>query len=107
MNSTCARLGRLRKRMWKAQKGLCHLCGEVMAISKTRSDEDSYATFDHLLPRSKGGTGAQENIKLAHKRCNVKRGNKPLPGYQLRRRDVVGTQKGVGLATLVTPAMED
>ena len=32
----------MRKRMFKKQKGLCHLCGETMAISQTRCDDDGF-----------------------------------------------------------------
>jgi 5-methylcytosine-specific restriction endonuclease McrA len=78
-NQTNARKARVRKRMFKKQKGRCHLCGETMAISPRSSDAQTYATFDHLVPKSLGGPGALTNLRLAHKRCNVKRGNMPLP----------------------------
>lgn len=77
-NKNNERIGRVRKRMFKKQKGLCHLCGETMAISQERCEDDAFATFDHIVPRSHGGTASQENLRLAHKRCNVKRGNTPL-----------------------------
>lgn len=64
--------------MYKKQKGRCHLCGETMAISLTSCDAETYATFDHLVPRSKGAPNHMGNLRLAHKRCNVKRGNAPL-----------------------------
>lgn len=32
-------------------------------------------TLDHLIPKSKGGTNSQENLRLACKPCNSKRGN--------------------------------
>jgi 5-methylcytosine-specific restriction endonuclease McrA len=31
--------------------------------------------FDHIIPKSRGGGGEIENLKLAHKRCNTERGN--------------------------------
>jgi 5-methylcytosine-specific restriction endonuclease McrA len=34
-----------------------------------------YATFEHLVPRSKGGKSNFENVVLAHAGCNLKRGN--------------------------------
>lgn len=50
---------------------LCWICGRFMP------EEDR--TFDHVIPRSKGGTGALTNLRLAHKRCNSKRGDKDPP----------------------------
>jgi 5-methylcytosine-specific restriction endonuclease McrA len=54
----------------------CHLCGE--SIDPKLLVGDGRATIDHLLPRSLGGTARLSNVKLAHKRCNTKRGNQPL-----------------------------
>lgn len=53
----------------------CHLClrrvdpGLKAPHPKSRS-------FDHLIPVSHGGTDAPENLRLAHLRCNVSRGNR-------------------------------
>lgn len=33
------------------------------------------ATFDHVTPKALGGTGKQDNLMLAHKRCNSRRGH--------------------------------
>ncbi len=32
-------------------------------------------TIDHIQPQSKGGTDRLDNLRLAHERCNRKRGN--------------------------------
>lgn len=34
------------------------------------------ATLEHIKPRSKGGTDADENLSISHKLCNVRKGNK-------------------------------
>jgi len=34
------------------------------------------ATFDHIMPRSKGGADTAENLQLVHARCNKIKGNK-------------------------------
>lgn len=34
-----------------------------------------FATWDHIVPKSKGGTNDRSNVKLAHRRCNELRGN--------------------------------
>lgn len=44
----------------------CHLCARKV----TTQD----ATADHLIPQSQGGSGAPSNLRLAHRRCNSKRG---------------------------------
>ncbi|NQY97326.1 MAG: HNH endonuclease [Henriciella sp.] len=33
-------------------------------------------TVDHIIPRSKGGSDAAENLQLAHARCNKIKGNR-------------------------------
>lgn len=37
-----------------------------------------YITFDHIVPRSRGGSDRIENLRLAHHACNQARGNDPL-----------------------------
>lgn len=34
-------------------------------------------TVDHIIPKSQGGSDRAENLRLAHYRCNHKRGCKP------------------------------
>ena len=46
---------------------ICHLCG--------RPDAD---TADHVVPRSKGGPDALDNLRPAHKTCNYSRRDLPL-----------------------------
>jgi 5-methylcytosine-specific restriction endonuclease McrA len=36
----------------------------------------SFATFDHVMPRSLGGTCYHTNLKLAHRSCNNARNDK-------------------------------
>jgi hypothetical protein len=46
-------------------KSRCHICGE-----KCRPDE---ITLDHVIPLSKGGTHAEENLRVAHLSCNARK----------------------------------
>lgn len=46
----------------------CFLCRKPF-----KSTEEK--TFDHWIPRSKGGTWDLENLRLAHKRCNALKGD--------------------------------
>jgi hypothetical protein len=52
----------------------CWLCGGAIDPSAGR-DSAMCATVDHLVPRSRGGSNEPDNLRLAHKRCNVRRGN--------------------------------
>jgi 5-methylcytosine-specific restriction endonuclease McrA len=54
---------------------LCHLCGEPVDPAGQGEDAPS---IDHVVPRSRGGSSRQENLRLAHKRCNNARGSAPL-----------------------------
>jgi 5-methylcytosine-specific restriction endonuclease McrA len=56
----------LRRRVWtrtraRMQGGLCALCGEPMGDD---------VTFDHVLPKSKGGKDTLENGQATHAMCN-------------------------------------
>ena len=48
----------------------CWICGSLIK---------ALVTADHVIPRSKGGTDAYENLRPAHKRCNKDRGNADVP----------------------------
>lgn len=48
----------------------CYLCLEFVSIHEM--------TFDHVVPLVKGGEHVAENIKLAHRECNSRKGKKPL-----------------------------
>ncbi len=38
-----------------------------------------FATFDHVIPHSQGGTAYYTNLKLAHRACNSARNDRPTP----------------------------
>ncbi len=46
----------------------CHYCGVVLS--------DESRSMDHIVPRSRGGTNVLENLVLACKPCNNKKGAK-------------------------------
>lgn len=52
----------------------CWLCGGAIDPN-ARRDSSASGTVDHLVPRSRGGSNEPDNLRLAHKRCNVRRGN--------------------------------
>lgn len=57
----------------------CSICGGLMNFTRPR--RQSYATIDHVVPKSKGGSGALDNLRLAHRRCNEAKADK-MPGEQ-------------------------
>lgn len=45
---------------------LCHICGEWVSAHDM--------TLDHVKPLARGGAHTKDNIKLAHKVCNSRKG---------------------------------
>lgn len=77
----------LRRRLFEAQSGCCALCGgEMQAADLLAADG---ATFDHIVPISRGGSySAVANLQLAHRVCNMLRGNGPLTTIQPLQKQV-------------------
>lgn len=63
--------------MFLEQFGLCHWCEKPMFLEREHNGNlpHDYATFDELMPRSRGGKRSRENQVLAHRLCNSQRGN--------------------------------
>lgn len=55
----------------------CHLCRGLLVFGGNPLS-DHYATIDHLTPRAEGGGNDIDNLKLAHRRCNLRRGTGPV-----------------------------
>jgi 5-methylcytosine-specific restriction endonuclease McrA len=49
---------------------VCHLCHDAVA-----SEEVS---FDHVMPLARGGSHTEDNIKVAHTVCNLRKGTRTL-----------------------------
>ena len=67
--------------LWTAQSGVCALCDKPMLRNRFEASHATIwakqrATVDHIIPRSKGGSDAAENLQLAHARCNKIKGNR-------------------------------
>lgn len=56
----------------------CHLCGRKVKQSAGVDGVPRGATVDHLIPISDGGSHVWANVALAHRDCNMKRGNKGM-----------------------------
>jgi 5-methylcytosine-specific restriction endonuclease McrA len=50
----------------------CHWCKEVMVFD---GDGPLRATIEHVIPLNRGGLDNENNMRLAHKKCNNKRGH--------------------------------
>lgn len=53
----------------------CHLC-QRKVNPNLRSPHPQSATMDHLVPVADGGDSEPENLRLAHRRCNTRRGTR-------------------------------
>lgn len=54
-----------RRNIWIRDKGKCQYCGKTVPIEEF--------TFDHVIPKSKGGKTIWENIVVACYKCNQKK----------------------------------
>lgn len=70
--------------LYKRDNGVCYLCGglcdreDYKKIDGTIITGNTYPSIEHLLPISKGGTDTWDNVRLAHRICNSKKGNSLL-----------------------------
>lgn len=69
--TTRLRLGELGER----DKWVCQLCGGRVLESLSGMHPDG-PTVDHIVPLSRGGWDGWDNVQLAHRRCNVAKGNR-------------------------------
>lgn len=72
IGSTLPKKGRdrrhtLRVKLLEKQNGICPICGLVLHIND--------ASFDHIKPKSKGGSNALVNIQVTHYVCNNRKGD--------------------------------
>jgi|SRR5882724_1152131 len=78
------RRNRLALECYEKSNGICWICGLTvkMDLIMTRNFElgnnSIAASVDHFVPASKGGKRNKENIRLAHRCCNVRRGNREV-----------------------------
>lgn len=57
----------LKRKLWNESK-LCGICGKQLpGIDRS--------TLDHIVPLGAGGKDEEENLQLAHWKCNNKKGH--------------------------------
>lgn len=57
-----------RVNLFHRDHGQCQYCG--------KSQDPKLMTIDHVIPRSRGGENTWENLVVACKKCNQRKGNK-------------------------------
>lgn len=56
-------------------QNVCHICGFDVDLQATTYDPMA-RTFDHVIPLSRGGAHSMENVKVAHRLCNIRKNNR-------------------------------
>lgn len=91
---------KVRRAFYRKQRGLvvtrllardgdrCPICGEVLDRRVRDPDDPRYVTFDHVTPVSRGGVTRLDNLRLAHRACNERRGSDPLPAQPPSSKDL-------------------
>lgn len=64
-------------RLLKRDGDNCYICNKIMN-KDLHYNEDDYPNIEHIKPLSKGGTHTWDNVKLAHRKCNLEKGVKDL-----------------------------
>lgn len=73
-----------KMRLAEAQNWRCCYCGVRMTLHCGGLDE---ATFEHVVPKSRGGTDGTENLVIACFGCNSRRGHAMWNVHYLSLRD--------------------
>lgn len=71
-----------RLRVHRRDGGVCYLCGKACDRGVDPPHPDAQ-TIDHVVPRSRGGSDEDENLRVACHRCNAWKGDRllgELPG---------------------------
>lgn len=80
MSHTGHRTYRRNRARLKRTATVCALCGQPIDPDLPPDHPMSF-TADHRTPVSKGGTHTARNLQAAHRRCNIRQGNRQkLPG---------------------------
>lgn len=69
-----------RKRIFKKCNGKCVYCGKQLTLGTFD------ACIDHVVPIAKGGNNEDNNLVMACRRCNCKKGTKTLEELGIERR---------------------
>lgn len=73
--------------LYKRDNGVCYICGRLcdwndyIVRDGTVICGDWYPSIEHIMPISKGGLHSWDNVRLAHRICNTRKGNHMPPGW--------------------------
>lgn len=67
--------------LYRRDSGVCYLCGKPCDWSDKEGFVvgANYPSIDHIVPVSRGGLHAWNNVRLAHFRCNVDKSDEIIP----------------------------
>lgn len=66
----------LNTRLWYDQRGLCCYCEKPMHRPGTDPEHTKYPTREHLQRKAEEGGNEFGNLRLAHRGCNLHRGER-------------------------------
>ena len=76
------------RKLYHEQGGLCYYCGtdkmylrEDVTTDFHKANRRLRATFDHIVPKAKGGTYRKENGVCACSYCNSRKGDMPFKKF--------------------------
>ena len=71
--------GQFRIERIRARDGdkCCH-CGEAIDFGLCDADHPRSASVEHIIPKARGGSNLLANLALAHRVCNISRGDKRI-----------------------------
>ena len=64
-----------RIQLFESQHGRCYYCDTRLAMDNKYALIPEYATIDHIMPLSKGGSNRVDNKVLACRQCNTVKGS--------------------------------
>lgn len=71
-------------KVYDLDDGVCYLCGQACDWDDIEDREgvmvagDMYPSIDHVIPLAKGGTHTWNNVRLAHRKCNIVKSDAPV-----------------------------
>ena len=68
------------EKLFARDKGICYICGKHLDLN-AYYNYPSAPTIEHVIPIIKGGTHTWDNVKLACRQCNSKKGSKLSKEY--------------------------
>lgn len=70
--------------LYRRDSGVCYLCGGKCDWNDKNGNivGGMYPSIDHIIPVSRGGFHAWDNVRLAHFECNTKKSNDIIPNVE-------------------------